>query len=161
MKNLVNEKSVRYLFLMGVSLILLQGCAVYSPTRYPPVTVADIVQMSKNKVPPDQIISAIRKSQTVYNLKADQLAKLSDEGVSDLVINYMEKTHMDAIAQNQRLEDSYYWWPGWDGYLYGGPAFGWPYNYWRFNWGPSVIIRGHEGDEEREDHGSSGRGERH
>jgi len=37
----------------------------------------------------------------------------------------MQKTHLDAIKNNQRLENSYYWWPGEDGYEYGGPAFGW------------------------------------
>ncbi|MGB8491994.1 MAG: hypothetical protein WCE64_13130, partial [Bacteroidales bacterium] len=117
MKNLSNWKSVKYLFLSAVGIALLQGCAVYPSNRYRPVTVADIVQMSKDKVPSEKIISSIRKSQTVYNLKADQITKLAQEGVSNPVLNYMEKTHIDAIKHNQSLEDSRYWWPGWDGYL--------------------------------------------
>ena len=135
MKNLLNGKPVKSLFLIVVSIVLLQSCSVYYPGRYRPVTVADIVKMSKDKVSPEKIINSIRKSQTVYKLKADQLAKLSKEGVSDQVLNYMQKTHLDAIKNNQRLENSYYWWPGEDGYDYGGPAFGWPYNYDQYNWG--------------------------
>ncbi len=135
MKNLLNGKSVKTLFLIAVSIVVLQSCAVYGPARYRPVTVADIVKMSKEKVSPDKIIKKIRKSQTVYKLKADQLAKLSKEGVSDPVLNYMEKTHLDAVKHNQSLDNSYYWWPGEDGYEYGGPAFGWPGNYNEFNWG--------------------------
>ena len=150
MKNLLQRKSVKYLFLSAVGIVLLQSCAVYSTNRYRPVTVADIVQMSKDKVPSEKIINSIRKSQTVYNLKADQIASLAKEGVSNSVLNYMEKTHIDAVRHNQRLEDSRYWWPGWDGYMYGGPAFGWPENYQDYNWGPDINFgEDDEGDDNR------------
>ncbi len=142
MKNLKKFKLVIYTFLIVTGVMLLQNCAVYNPYKEPPVTVSDVVQMSKDGVPSDDIIKEMRKSHTVYWLKADQLAKLRNEGVSDTVINYMEKTHIDAVRQNQALEDYNYWWPGWDGYYYGGPAFGWPYGYWNFNWGPTIIFRG-------------------
>lgn len=121
------------------TIIFLQGCSTTSyVTRYEPVTVGDIVQMSKDSVPPSQIIKEIKKSHTAYKLTADQLAKLEKEGVSPDVVNYMEETHLEAVRENQYLEDDKYWWPGWDGYYYGGPAFGWPYGYWNWNWGDGV-----------------------
>jgi hypothetical protein len=143
-----NQKKINhsiFLVLTVAGVMLFQNCAVYNNVP-PAITVPEIVQMSKDGVDSKDIIKDIKRSRTVYWLKADQLARLRDEGVSDSVINYMEKTHINAVRQNQRLEDSNYWWPGWDGYWYGGPAFGWPYDYWRYNWGPTIIFNGHEGE---------------
>jgi hypothetical protein len=72
------------------------------------VTVPDIVKMSKDGYSSKSIIKEIRQSHTYYTLKADQLSKLQNEGVPDSVINYMEKTHIDAVRRNQQINDSYY-----------------------------------------------------
>ena len=154
MKNLKIIKRVLFLMTIGAGLLLVQSCVVYQDYRVPPVTVSEIVQMSKDSVPAKEIISKIQNSHTVYRLKADQLAQLEKEGVAPDVINYMEQTHLDAIKQNQQLDDWNYWWPGWDGYWYGGPAFGWPYNYWNYNWGVGVhfnheYLGGHHVDHDR------------
>jgi hypothetical protein len=140
MKNKILIRNlIGFMFLL-IIVVFIQSCAVYSPNTAQMVTVPDIIQMSKNGVSSKDIIKDIRRSHTVYGLKADQLAKLRDQGVQDSVINYMEKTHMDAIAQNQWRQD--YWWPGYDGYWYGG--FGWPYygGFWGWNWGwgPSIVF---------------------
>jgi hypothetical protein len=47
--------------------------------------------MSKDGLSSRDIINEIRHSHTVYTLKADELAKLQNEGVQDSVINYMEQ----------------------------------------------------------------------
>ena len=138
----------RLLFLLVISggFLLVQSCVVYQGYSVPPVTVSEIVQMSKDSIPSKEIIAKIQKSHTAYRLKADQLIELKKEGVSSAVINYMEETHLEAVRQNQQLEDLNYWWPGWDGYWYGGPAFGWPDNYWNYNWGADVHFH-HEDDD--------------
>jgi hypothetical protein len=137
MKNQKNVLYTAYLLLLLLALFLIQSCVVYTVA---PVKVPDIVQMSKDKVPAEDIIRDIRRSRTVYWLKFDQLAKLRDKGVSDTVINYMEKTHMDAVARDQRLMYGSYWYP-YDSYFYGGLAFGWPFGYWGYNWwGPGIIF---------------------
>ena len=138
------------LFAISAALLLTQNCASYSGSRaatYPAVTVPDIIKMSQEHVPANKIIHQMRESQTVYRLKADQYAKLKEDGVSDPVLNYMQKTYINSVRHNQSLEDYNYWWPGWDGYWYGGPAFGWP------NWGWGVGFGGddffdNDGDEE-------------
>lgn len=143
MKNLMNLRNVIYLFIIGAGLTLLHSCAVYSPYNFTPVTVPDIVQMSKDKVSSKNIINEIRKSHTAYTLKANEFAKLQQEGVADSVVNYMQKTHLDLIRNNQQRQDSYYWGPYYGGYGYGGLGYGWPYGgYWGWNWGPTVIFRG-------------------
>ncbi len=135
------------IILTGILVSFMQGCSssYYVVHQYKPVTVSDIIQMSKDKVPPSTIIQKIKKSHTLYKLSASQLADLEKQGVSPEVINYMEQTHLNAVRHNQQLEDSYYWWPGWDGYYYGGPAFGWPDDYWDWNWGGD-FDSGDEGD---------------
>lgn len=141
MKNRKILKHFFHLLLISTGVLFFQSCVVYHMESYiPPVTVSDILQMTKDSVPPAEIIQKMKESNTVYNLTAEQLAQLSKEGVAPQVLNYMEETHLQAVKQNQQLNDYFYWWPGWDGYWYGGPAFGWPPYYWRYNWGPSVHI---------------------
>ena len=104
MKNLINLKNAIWFTLSVASIAILQSCVVYRP--YPEnaqlLTVPDIIQMSKDGASSKDIISEIQKSHTAYGLKADQLAKLHDQGVQDSVINYMEQTKLDLIQQNQR-----------------------------------------------------------
>ncbi len=84
------------------------------------------------------------KSHTAYEMKAMEYAKLQQAGVADSVLNFMQKTHLDLIRQDQQMQDSYYWYPGYGGYGYGWPGygFGWPYGYWGWNMRPSMIFRG-------------------
>jgi hypothetical protein len=143
MKNLIKLKHVIFLFFMVSGITLLHSCAVYTPYYFKPVTVPDIVQMSKDKVPSKNIINEIKKSHTAYTLKASEYAKLQKSGVADSVVDYMQKTHLDMIRHNQQMQNSYYWGPGFGDYWY-GPGFGWPYGYgyWGWNYGPSIIFRG-------------------
>ncbi len=138
MKNVGGYKRGILLALVSASLLFVVSCAGTRGYQTPPVTVPEIVKMSKAGVPAQQIIAKMRKSHTVYRLKAEQLANLKQEGVPGAVIDYMQHTYIMAVRRNQQLEDWNYWWPGWDGYWYGGPAFGWPYAYWNWNWGPDV-----------------------
>ena len=112
-----------FLFLAAAMVLLLGGCA---SVQKPPVTVPQVVEMSHEKVPPQDIIQKIRDSGTVYRLKASQLADLKQEGVSDPVINYMQETYLHSVRRNQSLED----WDNWtmenDGFWYGGFGYGWP-----------------------------------
>jgi hypothetical protein len=142
MKSLVKFKNLIYLFLMTTGVTLFPGCSVYNQNSQASVPVSDIVQMSKDGVSSKEIIKELRQSHSIYLLKADQLAKLRNEGVQDSVINYLEKTHLDAIRHDQRMSDSYYGYPDYYGYGYYGPGFGWPYGYWGWGFGPTIVFRG-------------------
>lgn len=111
-----------YLFLLLSAL--LGGCATFKPSP-PPVTVPQIVQMSEEHMPADKIIQRMSDSRTVYRLKASQLADLKSRGVPDAVIDYMQRTYLDAVQRRQALED----WDNWTedgGWWYGGGPYGWP-----------------------------------
>jgi hypothetical protein len=112
-------------------ITLLGGCATLGATQpQPPVTVSEVIQMSKEDVPADTIIERMRDSDTVYRLTAAQLAELHEQGISDQVIDYMQQTYLDAVRQDQSLADWDYWTVGADGFWYGGPYYGWPLDGW-------------------------------
>jgi len=123
----ISMKQKHFLLLfVTISLLPLSGCAnlgatlMGEPTK-PPVTVPQIILMSKEGVPADEIMEKMRESGTVYRLQARQLAQLKEQGVPDAVIDYMQQTYIDAVRRDQSLED----WDNWtladDGFWYGGP----------------------------------------
>jgi hypothetical protein len=57
-------------------------------------TLEDIVYMTHNGVPPEQIAAQIHASGAVYRLKAEQIVWLNQQGVTTPVINAMLETGM-------------------------------------------------------------------
>lgn len=102
---------------------LLAGCAS-RPAR-DPVTVDQIVQMSRDGVIASDIIAKMEAADTVYRLSGSQLAHLKEQGVSDQVLDYMQDTYVDYERRRGGYR-SYYYDPWW------GYGFG-PYPYWA--WG--------------------------
>jgi hypothetical protein len=142
MKKLINFKRLVYFVFIVSAVVIIQSCVVYTPYSQQKVSVPDIVQMSKDGMSSKDIIAEIQQSRSVYGLKADQLAKLHDEGVQDSVLNYMEESHLNAVRRYS-MADSYYGY-GWDyGLGYGGLGFGWPYYGW--GWGSTIILNSRHG----------------
>jgi hypothetical protein len=77
----------------------------------------------------------------LYRLSDVDVINLKQSGVAPEVIDYIMESYHIVLYKNENLKDTKYWWPGWDGYFYGGPAFGWPNNYWNMNWGPGVNFK--------------------
>jgi len=118
----------RTALLIGTSLaLMLPGCSLLDrrASTSPPVTVPAVIQMSQAGVPAETIIAKIREAGTAYRLTASQIANLHEQGVSDAVLDYMQQTYLDAVRQDQALEDWQRWaWEG-DGYWYRGWPNGW------------------------------------
>jgi hypothetical protein len=108
--------------LLGVVLLALAACSTISGP--PPVTVPEIVAMSKSGARPGDIIERIRDSGTVYRLTASQLAELEKQGVAPGVIDYMQQTYLHAVRREQARADWDYWSLD-GGYWYGGCPYGW------------------------------------
>jgi hypothetical protein len=102
------EASAMKRFLLLLICLLVAGCTTY---RQSPLTVNQVVEMSKAGVPPSQIIAEMRDSHTVYPVKASQLARLHEMGVPDEVIDYMQSTYIASARRQQNMEDWYYWTP--------------------------------------------------
>ena len=139
-------KKMVYLSFILAGFGLLSGCVVYQNTPEK-LSVSQVVQMSKDGQSAKDIIKKIRDSHTVYRLKASDYAALSNEGVQDSVLNFMDRTRINSIRANENYPYYGYWGPGWDSYWYGGLGFGWPYPYYGLGYGigPAVIIRSHGG----------------
>jgi hypothetical protein len=75
----------------------------------PPVTVGDVIHMSKTGVPAETILDHMRESQAVYRLTASQLAQLRGQGVADQVVDYMRQTSLYAVRHDQRFGDHDRW----------------------------------------------------
>ena len=101
------------------------GCATWRRPPPQPVTVPEIVEMSKAGVPAGDIIAKIQASGTIYRLKASQLSQLEKDGVPAAVIDHMQQTYLDAVRRDGQYEEWRYWTLNHD-YWYGGAPWGWP-----------------------------------
>jgi hypothetical protein len=113
-KKLPQWQGLAAIFLTCVTL--LSGCAALGFKQPDPVTVGQVIEMSKEGIPPEAIVKTMRDSGTVYRLTAAQLAELHDQGVADPVLDYMQQTYIAAERREQNIEDwdsGYMWGPTW------------------------------------------------
>jgi hypothetical protein len=106
------------------------GCATPRAPLPPPPTVGEIVELGTAGVPAGDIIKRMRDARAVYRLPASALARLHGRGVPDQVIDYMQRTHIEAERYEEylRTRDLYlgYGWPAYHGvYPYGYSYPGW------------------------------------
>jgi len=107
-KKLSQSQGLALTFLTCVTL--LSGCATFGFKTPEPVTVSQVIQMSKEDVPPETIVKKMRDSGAVYRFTAAQLAELHDLGVADQVLDYMQQTYIEAERRDQSRDD----WGEWD-----------------------------------------------
>lgn len=93
-------------------LVFLSGCAGYK------LTIPEIVEMSDEDVPDQEICRKIDDSGMIYRLKGSQLAELSEAGLSDTVIDCIQQTYIRAARTDQSMEDWSNWNMGPGGYWY-------------------------------------------
>jgi len=103
LKQLLLWKCAALIFLVWTTL--LSGCSTFGFKKSEPITVGQVIQMSKDDVPPETIVKKIQDSESVYRLTAAQLAELHDMGVADPVLNYMQQTYIEAERRQQSAED--------------------------------------------------------
>ena len=91
-------------------LTLASGCAGLSQRPSPP-SLEQIVQMSKDGIPAEQIVEQLRDSRAVYRVSGSQLAKLHEQGVPEEVLDYIQERYVDHVRWRERMyyEDRYYW----------------------------------------------------
>ena len=105
---------------VGASLIMLGGCATLGGPERQPITLEQIVEMSKAGKDAPTIISDIKTSRTSYDVTASQYAKLSRDGVPDAVLDFMQQGQL-KMAERQGRREAYQ-----DNWLY-GRGWGWGY----------------------------------
>ena len=61
---------------------LLSGCATFGFKQPEPVTVGQVIQMSKEGVPPEAIVKKMRDSETVYRFTGGEIRGAARSGHS-------------------------------------------------------------------------------
>jgi hypothetical protein len=80
-----------------------------------PVTVDDVIAMTKDNVGDDVILAQIKATRTYYHLTSNDIRDLKKSGVSDRVISAMIKTADEPGAANEKVSyaryPDYFWYP--------------------------------------------------
>ena len=85
---------------VAVTSVLIASC----PTTPTPITVGEVVEMSKEGTDASVIIARMRESRSVYRLSGSAFGTLKDQGVGDPVLDYMLRTYLRAERERQ-VED--------------------------------------------------------
>lgn len=106
----------------GAVFITLSGCASVNSPEREPISLEQIVAMSKEGKDAAAIIREIRESKTTYDVMASQYAKLSRDGVPDEVIDFMQRGQL-RMAERAGRRSAYddLWISSRYGWAYGAP----------------------------------------
>ncbi len=123
-----NHGHVRY----AAALLLcacLAGCAGMQHRE--PLSLEQVIQMSKAQTPPADIIAQLTQTRTVLQISGSQFARLREQGVDDAVLDHLQKSFVDSVEMEARLRTQSMYWGyggGWGGHY--RPFYGpWPYGY--------------------------------
>ena len=103
------------------TLLALSGCASIVEPERQPITLEQIVAMTKEGKDAKSIIRDIKESRTTYDVMASQYAKLSRDGVPDEILDFMQHGQL-RMAERQGRRSAYddLWLSSRYGWGYGG-----------------------------------------
>ena len=87
---------------LALIAVTLVACASVPKTE--PVTVEDVVGMSRQGIDARTMIAKMREGGSVYRLSGSKLAALKADGVPDRVLDYMQQTYLRAERDRQLQE---------------------------------------------------------
>ncbi len=112
---------IEFLLVEVLLFLAVVACSSQPALVSSPLTVPQIVALSQEGVPPEEIIDRIRKSRVVYRLLPNQIENMRRKGVSNQVLSYIQKRYQAALEKYPYLRD----WDNWnlyDGYWYASPG---------------------------------------
>jgi hypothetical protein len=86
---------------------LVAACAGIEPGP-PPLTKAEIVQLSKSGETPPAIVDRLKKSDTVLWLSASDILQLRQEGVAPEVLDYLQAAQIADIRRRSQFDQLLY-----------------------------------------------------
>lgn len=113
--------------LLGVGIALAGSGCHREYVIHDPLTADEVIRLSQQGLPPEEIIHRIDQSGTVYLLDAQDILQLGERGVEPDVIEHMRRT------RERELERRYwgYYYPAVPVYYH----YWWPYGFgWHFGW---------------------------
>jgi hypothetical protein len=96
-----------FILLFGViGFVLIPGCAS-TPATKAPVTIEQVIEMSRNGTDAPTIIAKMQQTGTVYRLPGSSVAMLKGEGVPAPVLDYMLQTRWRA--EREQADECFKW----------------------------------------------------
>lgn len=134
--NRLEERMIRMRIAMLIALVpilvaTVTGCA--TTPMPPPMTLAQVIELSKSGTPPADIITQLRETRTILQISGSQYAKLKSDGIDDSVLDYLQQSYVRAVETETRFRYQGHYWggygfgPGYPFRPYSGP---WPYWYY-------------------------------
>ena len=87
--------------------LLAGGCAAFDPGP-PPLTRAELVELSKSGESPAAIIERLKKSGTVLSLSASDILQLRQEGVAPQVLDYLQAAQIADLRRRNQFDQLLY-----------------------------------------------------
>jgi hypothetical protein len=103
--------------------LLLTGCASLE-NRPPPLSREDIEDLARAGTPAAILIEQLKATQTVLRLSASDLIRMSQAGVPDAVLDWLQQAQIGELRRREALY-----------MMYGHPVYGYP-GYGAFGFGP-------------------------
>jgi hypothetical protein len=105
--------------------LLLAGCA--GLRNRPAPTLEQVVTMSREGKPADEIIRELQDTRAVYPLTASQILALHEQGLPESVLDYLQNAYVEGIRldERMRLQGTIWWYDCF--YCYHGPVIVVPY----------------------------------
>jgi hypothetical protein len=113
-RRLLRTRTAR-LALASLALAPLAGCQAPGPAPEP-LSTERVLEFSAAGKAPEEIIGEIRKSRTVYVLRARDIKDLLDKGVDERVVDYMMETRIRDLERRfyyYSYPYPYYYGPFW------------------------------------------------
>ncbi|MEO8202667.1 MAG: hypothetical protein ABI630_02305 [Betaproteobacteria bacterium] len=90
-----------------MAALLVGGCAAFDPGP-PPLTRADVVQLSKSGETPAALVARLQSTGTVLWLSAADIIELRDAGVSPMVLDYLQAAQLADMRRRAQFEQLLY-----------------------------------------------------
>ena len=92
---------------IAVCALLAGGCAGFDPGP-PPLTAAEVVNLSKAGEPPQAIVGRLKSSQTVLWLNDADLLALRQAGVAPEVLDYLQSAQRSETRRRAQFDQLLY-----------------------------------------------------
>lgn len=118
---------------LALAAALVGGCAAFETRQ--PMTLEQVVQLSREGVSADDIINRLRESRTVFVLSGSGFAKLREQGVDDTVLDFIQRAYVARVEMETRMRYQGWYGPGFGvgNYPYPYRPMGGPWPYW-YGW---------------------------
>lgn len=103
---------------IGFIILMITGCSVFVTVNERAMTIDDIINLTKAEANSDIIIRQMEATNSRFELEADDIVRLKNEGVEDDIIEYMIETDFtpEAFSWEYGYRPYDYWYYHYDYY---------------------------------------------